>query len=1138
MSRIPRILLFMSCLVGFSSFAQNNPPGSWPAKFYAGWTKTLHGEGFGYHSPVPGVSTSMLVRSEDSTQYIGWETEALRNEGGTGDVTFAWLFGIDANPAGHRFRLFLNGVFCLEFANPVVTDKEPWTVKGRNGVTLTFRPTMIDKYDDPMGYAFLTIPRSLLRPGRPQSLKVCGESAGSRAWYMTFESRVEESITLEQLPALMRGPETGEMLCVMAEIVHLGEPVTATISGPASGIRRVTLLPGHNAFRIKIPAARTGSVESFTIAIEGKPVVERQLALKPVRPWKIYLVQHTHTDIGYTRPQTEILPEHLRYIDYALDYCDQTDTLPDDARFRWTCETSWAVKEYLASRPAGQAERLRRRVSEGRIELTALYLNSSDLSDEASVAASLKPVASFRGQGFPVKAAMQSDINGVPWCLAEYLGEAGIGYLNMGQNTDRARKPFDRPTTFRWESPSGKRILVNRPEHYMTGNMLGILTGVEALEKNLFPHLSGISAKGYPFEEYAIQFSGYLTDNSPPSTAACRTVREWNESYVWPKLRLATVSEFFDLVKEKHEQELPVIRGAWPDWWIDGFGSAALATAYARQTHADQVANNGLMAMSAMLGIAPAEQLTRLQEQVTDDLLFFDEHTFGAAESITDPLCENSVVQLGEKLSYAWDAVKKCRILREKSMGRIQHLFHARPDQATLTLLNTMPRERRALADVYMDRQVLPPDRKFRIIGADGREMPVQALSGRAEGGYFTLMADRLPSFGYRTWRIEVSADPVEPLKSPAFTGVLENRWYRLHIDPATGRIMSLFDKEAGRELAGIGAEYGFGEFIYETLGKDREQIPKGYLQNYRRDRWERVSVSGTAEGPVWSSVTLTGHMPGCVTAEGITCEIRLYKGLKQVEFRFAMKKLPVTDPEGVYIAFPFAMSREAHVFYEAAGATVEAGREQIDGSATDWQGVQNFILVEDGGFGVTFVSPEIPIMQLGGLNLGKFAPAGEKPLPVIYSWVLNNYWTTNFLASQEGELRWSYAMTSGGNVTRESSADFAMSRRIPVLARVLPASPRTVVSRQELSLLEAFPGNLLMVDASPTDDGTGIRLQIRETAGKDTRVDPAGWFRSGGPAAFSRVERINVLGETIGQVVGGMTIKGLETVFLRIMAP
>ena len=83
------------------------------------------------------------------------------------------------------------------------------------------------------------------------------------------------------------------------------------------------------------------------------------------RHWQMNLVQHTHTDIGYTRSQMEILAEHLRYIDYALDYCDVTDRYPDAARFRWTCEVAWPVKEYLKNRPASQVERLKRRVKEG-----------------------------------------------------------------------------------------------------------------------------------------------------------------------------------------------------------------------------------------------------------------------------------------------------------------------------------------------------------------------------------------------------------------------------------------------------------------------------------------------------------------------------------------------------------------------------------------------------------------------------------------------------------------------------------------------------------------------------------------------------------------------------------------------------
>ena len=54
----------------------------------------------------------------------------------------------------------------------------------------------------------------------------------------------------------------------------------------------------------------------------GEARYERAIVLGPLREWWIYLVQHTHTDVGYSRPQSEILPEHVRFLDYALAYCE------------------------------------------------------------------------------------------------------------------------------------------------------------------------------------------------------------------------------------------------------------------------------------------------------------------------------------------------------------------------------------------------------------------------------------------------------------------------------------------------------------------------------------------------------------------------------------------------------------------------------------------------------------------------------------------------------------------------------------------------------------------------------------------------------------------------------------------------
>jgi len=95
-----------------------------------------------------------------------------------------------------------------------------------------------------------------------------------------------------------------------------------------------------------------------------------------------------------------------------------------------------------------------------------------------------------------------------------------------------------------------------------------------------------------------------------------------------------------------------VHRQAWPDWWTDGFGSAARETAAARETETAMQVNRGLFAMASTLGAPVSPQTLERAAAIQDDLLFYEEHTYGAAESISDPMAENAQVQWGEKAAW------------------------------------------------------------------------------------------------------------------------------------------------------------------------------------------------------------------------------------------------------------------------------------------------------------------------------------------------------------------------------------------------------------------------------------------------------------------------------------------------------
>lgn len=889
-----------------------------------------------------------------------------------------------------------------------------------------------------------------------------------------------------------------------------------------------TLAPGKQTVDFEVPLLTTATPVTVRLETAAAQRDFGPFTLQPPRQWTVYLAQHTHTDIGYTRPQTEILPEHLRYIDYALDYCDLTDSYPDDARFRWTCETSWAVREYLKVRPAKQIERLKQRVAEGRIEICGLMLNMSEIATESSLAALLRPLREIKDDfGFRVHTAMQNDVNGAGWCLVDYFSDIGIRSLTMGINQTRSILPFDKPTLFWWESPSGKRVLAYRADHYHLGNMWKIHEGnLDKFKPYLDKYLLSLDQRGYPFDRISVQFSGYHTDNSPPAVIECDLVKAWNEKFAWPKLRLSTAQEFPAYVEKEHRASLPVHRQAWPDWWTDGFGSAARETAAARETETAMQVSHGLLALASTLGAQVSPKTMQRAAAIQDNLLFYQEHTYGAAESISDPLAENTQVQWGEKASYAWTAVKDSNLLREEAFGLLQD-FLPRADVPTLAVCNTLNWPRSGLVRVFIDHEMLPPDRAFRIL--DGAQpVAVQAMERRSEGTYWALWVPDVPPLGFKILRIETSDQPRAKETPGADSLTLENEFYKLALDSDQGAIKSLVDKKTGQELVDQTATWGLGQCIYETMPNRRDMKP----DVFKRTSVRNVTVKPGASGPIWKSLVLTADMDGCATNRGVRAEIRLYDTEKRVELHFAIRKLPIPTPEAVYVALPF-QSPNSKMLYEAQGGCVTPGEDQIPGSASDWQTVQSFLSIRNADGQIVMGSEQAPLVQLGDFNLGKWQPVTRVEKPHVYSWVMNNYWFTNFRTEQEGEFKFHYYLTSTKDLSRTFATRFGWGSRIPLATRVLPpGNAGAAGALKKLSAITLAPPNLLIVESRPTRTGDGIFLHLRELEGKPVTITEPDLITN---SELRSADEVNVLEEVVNEGIESLAFKPYEVKFLRL---
>lgn len=996
------------------------------------------------------------------------------------------------------------------------------------------------------GSAELEIPGTAISKG----LNVIKITNVSGSWAVLDDVRLEAAskvrLTACGKTALsLLGAESVPALVYSGDRKELRSPVKLTVANWESKSAKAEVLcdgapvgkfsfgPGISVSEITLPEEYQG--RKVSIALGGKDGNAVDVNVKPAEKWTIYLVQHTHTDIGYTKPQTEILTEHLRYIDYAVKYCEATEQYPEDSKFRWTCEASWAVKEWLSSRPKEQVEKFLRYVKNGQIEVTAMFFNMSELSGENNYKTFLAPLKEFQELGIPVETAMQNDVNGVAWCLADYLPDLGVKYITMGSNNHRADIPFNRPTLYKWQSPAGKTLVSFRADHYNTGNGWGIDRGDYAgVENGVFSYISSLKHRDYNIPMIAVQYSGYLTDNSPPSMQECEIIRKWNDHYAWPKLRSATAHEFLERADREYGDTFPVYCLAYPDWWTDGFGSAARESAASRTTQSDLLTAGGMLAMAALSGDDYPFSVSEEIDRINENLLFYNEHTFGAAESIRNPLCENSQVQWAEKGSYVWDALKNTQILYEKAAGRLQGMLW-NSERPTLTFFNSMLRPRSALVKVYIDYELIPKDRQFSIVDENGNELDCQPLSSRSEGRYYAIMAENIPAMGYRTYEIVLGEGQVEADNRGAASDEdvlqLSNDYYTLTFDKRKGGINSVFDKENNLELIDKDSEWIAGEFIYESLEGDRHQMERKVFERYSREGMTDVRYTGVKEGRVYQSICYEGKLRGC--ADIARVEVRLFNDVKRIEVSCSATRLPEEAPSGIYVAFPFRAEGGSLVF-DVPGGTVEAGKNQLPRSSAAWNTVQSFAAARNSEIQTVISTDEIPLFMMGEMLNDPYRVEHVHSGQQMYSWIMNNYWTTNFRASQEGELKWEYAITSSSDTTNSFAAEFGSENRCPVYARVCPPSIKNATSDapREKSFLEVGAKNLLVTSCEPSRFGNrSVILNVREVDGADGELVIAG--RDGKPLPFTVV---NALEEELTE--GPQTqyqMKPFENVFVMV---
>lgn len=765
---------------------------------------------------------------------------------------------------------------------------------------------------------------------------------------------------------------------------------------------------------------------------------------------EILCLHHSHLDVGYTHPQPMILELQQDYIDQAIDLCLRTLDWPEESCFRWTCEVTYPLKKWLETASPEWIRLFRRLVEMNRISVAALPMHTTPGCTMQQFTWALRQLDEIRERtGSPITTAINHDVNGQPWTLADMMLDSGIQFYITAINIHFGGIPFPRPYAFRWETQDGRQLPSFVGEHYsMFNSFIHPESGdTGEMEKGIREYLSRIEQSGWKEDfVYLTAANPPLCDNNGPDATLAEMIRRYNEEGHGQIIRFATPEMLKERILKNNHEALPIHRGDWTDYWNFGCASTAMPVRINRAAKnilkkvdfLESLSNVGRLGAvpeavqgegpdtmpGKNFGMTPEETLreTVLTDRAYENTLLFDEHTWGYYASVTDPDEEETCMQQNHKAEYVYNAADLSSYLLGRQMERLagNPVQSDRVEGLIVANPTALPMRQRLKVSRWMvqGNRMLAADRIRNYLPYVKKYQDLMDF-GSVEVAPFSVK--KIPVAGLR----EVTG------QSAAGCSVegerIETPFYRVELWPDTRRIRQIYEKSTGRNLLNPDSEWGFFDLVEERVDtRFHREVRLTFFRKNIDEMFRNISQWNHEWRAERRSITKQQEFHTEETAESVTLYYRASsKGISCLEQRITfltkdarilldvtMVKKPVEEPESVYFAFPLALEAGWQCVYDTADTYIRLDDDQLGSVCRDYLTVDKGISLYDGKGGFTLACPDAPMVQVGGFQFGKENRSIERTRnPLLLAWPLNNIWDTNFAASQEGRMYFHYEL-------------------------------------------------------------------------------------------------------------------------------
>jgi hypothetical protein len=351
------------------------------------------------------------------------------------------------------------------------------------------------------------------------------------------------------------------------------------------------------------------------------------------------------------------------------------------------------------------------------------------------------------------------------------------------------------------------------------------------------------------------------------------------------------------------------------------------------------------------------------------------------------------------------------------------------------------------------------------VVDQLGNAVPSQRLST----GELAVLIKDLAAYSVKQCRIRKGKVP-DPGSVKILVNTLENRTIRVSVNPASGALESMMLRRNGINLVDVRKGSGLNEYIY-VPGKDPRDAR--HLQ--------KVKIRPGEQGGLISSLVVEAEAQGC---NAYSYEVRLVADLDRVDIINRIDKKAIRMKEAVHLAFPFDVPG-GELRYDVAWGIVRPELEQIPGSCKNFFSVQSWVDVSNSERGVIWSTPDAPLVEIGSINAEKPWMSEIDPAQNFYSYLMNNYWHTNYKADQEGPASFRFSIRLHGKFDPASAVRFGVEQRQPLII----SFPDSAATAQTLSF-DLGTSDVLALSTKPLGSTAALHVTLYNPTAKPQAVE------------------------------------------------